>query len=132
MGIKPKFNIEVLLKNGLQENQDALIRGLRRIGLEAVNRARQDGSYTDRTGNLRRSTGYLVAVKGSVVESLFGNDVARNYAMQVLSEYKDTDIVLLVFAGMNYASYVQSRGYNVLASAEIEAEKRINELFKQL
>lgn len=132
MGITPKFNITTLLNKGLEQNKDALIRGLKRVALQAVNRARQDGSYTDQTGNLRRSTGFVIAIDGEIVDSLFGNDIAREYALDVLSKYRSNSIVLIVFAGMNYASYVQAKGYNVLASAEIEAEKQINNLFKLL
>ena len=41
-------------------------------------------------------------------------------------------IVLIVTAGMNYAEYVEARGYNVLSSAELKAEPLIKSLLTQL
>lgn len=132
MGIKPKFNIDMMLDAGLKYNKEMLLAGLRRVGLQAINKAKQEGSYTDRTGNLRNSVGFLIADEGEIVDSMFGNDVAREYAISILNEFSTSDVILMVFAGMNYASYVQAKGYNVLASAELEAEKAINELFNML
>ena len=40
-------------------------------------------------------------------------------------------VVLIVCAGMEYAAYVENvRGKNVLASAELEAERLLNKLLK--
>lgn len=138
-------DIDKKIKQGIKDNVDALIRVYRRVGVNAVNEARQSGSYQDRTSNLRGSTGYLIAVDGEVVDSLFeqplggynkseiesGHVIGEKFAKEILSEYQ-TGIVLIVVAGMNYAAAVESRGYNVLTSAELKAEKEINRLLSEL
>ena len=38
-------------------------------------------------------------------------------------------LVLIVVAGMNYAAYVEAKGYNVLSSAELMAENILKQLY---
>lgn|SRR5690625_2565043 len=133
MALIPRFSdndIKIMLEEGLEEEKSNLIKILRRIGIEAVNKMREQGSYTDRTSNLRNSTGYLISVDGEIVDSLFNNAYGEKYALEVLSEFND-QIVLLIVAGMNYASYVESRGYNVLASGELTVRAEVNKLINQ-
>lgn len=133
MALIPRFSdndIKIMLEEGLGEEKSNLIKILRRIGIEAVNKMREQGSYTDRTSNLRNSTGYLISVDGEIVDSLFNNAYGEKYALEVLSEFND-QIVLLIVAGMNYASYVESRGYNVLASGELTVRAEVNKLINQ-
>ncbi len=133
MALIPRFSdndIKIMLEEGLEEEKSNLIKILRRIGIEAVNKMREQGSYTDRTSNLRNSTGYLISVDGEIVDSLFNNAYGEKYAFEVLSEFND-QIVLLIVAGMNYASYVESRGYNVLASGELTVRAEVNKLINQ-
>lgn len=136
----PRFTVqemEKLIKAKLQNNVDRLIRAFEILGQEAVNEAVRAAStpemeaYTDRTGNLRNSSGYVVAVEGEIVAEMYRNEYAKELAEQALSNYPD-GIVLIVVAGMQYAAAVESLGYNVLTSAEMYAEKRLPELLKLL
>lgn len=72
-----------------------------KVGKEAVNYAIEHGSYQNRTGTLRKSNKYAVEVDGLVI---------RNDA--------------------EYASFVESKGYEVLTGAALFAEKRLKEEIK--
>ncbi len=79
----------------------------REIGEEAVRYAKDNGNYKDHTGHLRKS-----------------ND----------SEVDDEGILLKNEAespkGYPYASNVESKGFDVLSSAALNAEKRAKEEFE--
>ena len=118
-----------------------LLTWLHVIGEKCVNDARLQGSYKDRTGNLRGSTGYAVVDQGRIVtvggfkQVLDGKDGppnGRNYLNGLIEENPLIGPTLIVVAGMNYAKYVHDRGYNVLDSAEMLAEKLVLELQEKL
>ena len=72
-----------------------------KVGKEAVDYAIERGSYRNRTGTLRKSNKYSVQDDGLVL---------RNEA--------------------EYASFVESKGYEVLTGAALYAEKRLKEEIK--
>lgn len=114
----------------------ALIKALSDIGEKCVSDARLNGSYTDRTGNLRGSVGYVVADGGSVVaSSTFASVLGATegpqtgYALaESVAKQHVEGLVLVLVAGMAYAEYVADKGFNVLDSAEILAEKLVGQL----
>lgn len=75
-----------------------------KVGKEAVDYAVQHGSYKNRTGTLRKSNKYSVTGEGLELK----NDAASP-------------------KGYNYASNVESKGYEVLSGAALYAEKRMKE-----
>ena len=105
--------------------------------------ARNNKGYMMQTGALTSSTGYQVFVDGVAIHSQF--DAASGAeseaatkgikAGQALAEQigKDTKgVALVVVAGMNYAAYVEARGYNVLSSAEHLAERELPRMLEKL
>lgn len=128
--VTPQAVIEQYVQDKVAAFTEYLTRQLCYIGEAALKAAREKGSYTDRTGNLRNSTGYVVAVGGRIVttggfDKAQGLPFARELALST-----DADGVLVVCAGMKYATYVSARGYDVLDSAELEAQRMANELTK--
>ena len=116
--------------------RQACILKLQYVGESCVRHARNHGSYTDRTGNLRSSVGYVIVDNGKVVErSEFrpvkdapeGGKTGLNYARKLASRYPH-GVALIVVAGMKYAAYVQRKGYDVIASSELIAERLITQL----
>lgn len=117
------------------------INALNYVGLQCVTEARKSGKYTDRTGNLRSSIGYAVLENGKPIRKSGFEKVnatadkaqGKGEALitRLASTYKD-GLVLIVVAGMNYAAYVEARGYNVLNSAETLAKTLVPEMLKQL
>ena len=136
----PKAELRGYITKGFEAQKQRLIRMLMYIGEQCVNDARVKGSYTDRTGNLRGSTGYCVVDNGQIVNTAGfaqvlggseGPNKGKNYVQEIASGYS-SGIVLIVVAGMHYAAYVADRGYNVLDSAEILAERLVGELQKTM
>lgn len=140
---------EILKEESMQE--------LARLGEECIKRIREDhpGDWTDRTGNLRSSTGYAVMEYGrEYFKSAFeavgggteGSATGQQYVEEIAQKYADT-YALVVVAGMSYAEHVESKGYDVISGAELwaksvleqrmkramsRAEKRINRIFNSL
>ena len=112
------------------------VRALKNIGEECVSEAVERGNYTDRTGNLRSSIGFVVADDGTVVEeggfyNLGGSEgpsIGRERAYALAAD--STDLSLILVAGMDYARYVADKGFNVLDSAEILARQLVSQLNK--
>lgn len=136
----PKAELKAYIAKGFEEQRQKVIRMLAYIGEQCVNDARLKGSYTDRTGNLRGSTGYCIVIDGQIMQTagfaqvLGGSDgpnKGQDYVRQLAAGYT-SGIVLIVVAGMHYAAYVADKGYNVLDSAEILAERLIGDLQKTL
>ena len=98
---------------------------------------RHQPNYIDWTANLRSSIGYVVVCDGQVqrlsdfeptkASASEGSNSGRSYAERLAAGYP-SGLVLIVVAGMNYAAYVQRKGYDVTASAELLAEKLLKEI----
>lgn len=110
---------------------------LRLIGLQFVRDARLKADFTDRTGNLRSSIGFIITKDGKVVYEDFertkngadGYTSGRDFAKRVAGEVSGR-WVLIVVAGMEYAAAVESKGFDVITGSSMEAESRLREAFK--
>lgn len=141
--------IDKIFKSVEAQMQKDLIRILTYVGEKAVNMARTDRKYRDVTGNLTNSIGYIVVKNGRTVAQNFKEDeygnanakgkrngkrVGKTFALKIAKDYPD--IALIVVAGMKYAAKVESRGLDVLTSAEqyanIEVPKLLEKLAKDL
>lgn len=98
------------------------------VGERCIIEARDNGAYTDRTGNLRNSVGYVVLLNS--VEKSKRNISALNQKLTEELKNKYTKgLVLIVVAGMNYAAYVEAKGFNVLSSVELMAKNILTKLY---
>ncbi|MCQ2058673.1 MAG: hypothetical protein MJY71_02450 [Bacteroidaceae bacterium] len=132
--------VQQYIEDKIKNVEAALIRELSAIGEQVVNTARESGSYTDQTGNLRSSVGYVIVKDGQVVlASSFaavkdggnGSETGRSYAESLASRFSN-GIALIVVAGMQYAAYVKRRGKDVIDSAELLADNLVPKLFREL
>nr|DAK42878.1 MAG TPA: putative tail-component [Caudoviricetes sp.] len=98
------------------------------VGEHCITEARDNGSYTDRTGNLRSSVGYVVLLDG-VVQSQGNINKHNQEQIEKIKVKYPKGLVLIVVAGKNYAAYVEAKGYNVLSSAELMAENILKQLY---
>lgn len=133
MGITAKFteaDIQQHLDRFYQTVERRAIQRLQYLGELCVNHAKDLPavvSYTDQTGNLRSSIGFMVFRNGLSIHSGFtgsnlsgsfeGSSQGMSLALQVGREYPK-GLVLVVVAGMNYAVHVESQGRDVITSAE--------------
>lgn len=148
MGVRAKFNTaDVLRSMGDQAKmaEQIIIGNLQYVGEFSIKTAREDHekNYTDRTGNLRASIGYVIAKDGKLIQTggfdpasatnrtdgQTGASAGKQFAESKVSEFP-TGYVLIVVAGMNYGAYVEDRNYKVLTFTEIEAKAKANELMK--
>ena len=141
--ITPQFtpnDIERMLQQKIALYQEKIIRILRIVGEKCINEAREHGSYQDQTGNLRSSIGYVVLQDGKPIEKGGfqltksggnGQKEGETFINKIIYQYPK-GFVLVVVAGMKYATYVEARNYNVLSSAELLAEKEVPKLLKAL
>lgn len=112
-----------------------VLRILRYVGEMAINEARIAGSYQDYTGNLRSSVGYSIIINGRITEESYQGEaegVAKGKAAAREVASTQPDVALVIVAGMKYASQVESRGRNVLTSAEQLAKTAVPNLVRQL
>lgn len=137
------------LKIESQKHFEQVITALKYVGETVVNDIRTShiSNWTDQTGNLRSSIGYIITVDGKPVQmSNFdkvvgpkpdpkagdGTQDGASYARSLASTYPQ-GVALIVVAGMEYASYVEKRdNKTVLAQGEIEARQLVAEMLQQL
>jgi hypothetical protein len=135
MGLTPNFTAESFrkeLEKRAANIERAIILQLQALGEELVNHARTLNTYKDQTGNLRASIGYVLIVNGVVFNHNFvttkaGASTGRQLADELASKAKK-GFALIVVAGMDYAGAVESKGYDVLASAEMLASSEFPKL----
>ena len=125
MGITPRFKQSDILKEtqkGLRTIENGIIRILQYGGEKFVKDARDENTYIDQTGNLRSSIGYFILKDGKVIDSMIylsakGTD--RQTGLETGKLFagtlpKSSGYQLIGVAGMDYASSVESKGYNVI------------------
>ncbi len=135
VSIKPRFKTEDIKKAiaiRKQRIEDAIQLRLIKVGEQFVANARNKADFTDRTGNLRSSIGYIVMKNAKIIESNFeqraGGPEGVEEARKVMEELKQkfpSGFVLIGVAGMDYAAAVESRGFDVITSSAIIAENAL-------
>ncbi len=134
--------------NFLTEVDKMQIEILQELGEKCVTHARglpPEIGFHDQTGNLRSSMGYAIFKDGVAIHTWYekvppkkpkegvvydGMERGKQLAEEVGKNTKG--IVLVVTAGMNYATYVEAKGRDVLASAEILAQRELPRMLDEL
>lgn len=140
MGIKPKFGSGYVAAqvNAFQDRLGkATVYMLQYMGEELAKYAKDQHNYQDQTGNLTNSIGYAVVKQGKILNyggeiqpgegAAEGLKVAEQMAAKLPNSFS-----LIIVAGMNYAAYVEARGYNVILPAQLKAMKDFPETVKRL
>lgn len=127
-----KIEIDKYLNKGIEDIINETIHTLSYIGEHVVNTAKKSGKYSNQTGNLRSSLGYIISIDGEIVE-IGGFELTKDgydgvkggeaLAQALAKTSKGT--TLTVVAGMHYAVYVAAQGLDVLDSAYIELYKQL-------
>lgn len=144
----PRAALQSSIDRRVQRILQAMANVLCYAGEEVVKYARDPNRkrYTDQTGNLTSSIGYVVLWDGKVVKQsdfspvrgksgkpgkLSGSKEGRKFLNRLIQENGE-GLVLIVVAGMPYAAYVEAMGYDVLDSAEIKAEEIVKRMLSKL
>lgn len=93
------------------------------LGEQLVTHARTQKTYQDQTGNLTASIGYALAIRGVVHSLNFpstkeGAELGKKLASDIASAASQ-GYTLTVVAAMDYAAEVESKGYDVISTAEL-------------
>ncbi|PZX18106.1 hypothetical protein LX69_01143 [Breznakibacter xylanolyticus] len=151
MGIRGSFrysDIEKALKSDLIAIEANIIRIMKRCGNEFVTDAKNGlnisssafpkGDYKDQTANLRSSIGYVIMRDNEVIEqNIDGTGQGMSAGLAALrARQSGTGYRLIGVAGMEYASALESKGYNVISSQKettlINLSDRLKKFSKQL
>jgi len=111
------------------------------VAIEKVRKKMESKPYEDHTGNLNSSTGFIIYKDGKVVykdfrESDKGTDKRTglkeglSLALAELRASIGWGIVLV--SGMEYASWVQSRGFDVLLGTSLNLDTILKEAFDEI
>ncbi|MEZ2446123.1 hypothetical protein AB6805_30620 [Chitinophaga sp. RCC_12] len=152
VGVRPRFTnaqIREIFTDRLKRIDIAIISRLQYIGEAFVKNARQKADFTDRTGNLRNSIGYVILKNGVQLYENFrrsasvevtvtagqnrggkrrtkgstdGVQIGKDFAEETSKKFTN-GYVLIVVAGMDYAAAVESKGYDVITASSITAKR---------
>ena len=137
-GLKSLVNMNAIrnfIESRIDNAEQQMIDALKYEGESFVDKARKTGTYTDDTGNLRSSIGYLILKNGNVIDQNFagnskGTENARIAAREVAGQYPN-GFALIGVAGMKYAAAVESKGYDVITGSAPNSQD-LKELFRAI
>jgi len=142
MSLVPLFTMRAIadrIDRFVEEREQNMVQTLSYIGEETVNMARETDPFKDHTGNLRSSIGYVVVKNGKPVKLFVrkakaddkGAGVAAGKALAAeLGDEYNEGFVLIVFAGMEYAAAVESKGYDVI-TGNVQTSSELYSFLKQ-
>jgi hypothetical protein len=125
VGLKAKYtpqDIAIYLSHVFQNIEKSVIAVFKQDGKEFVDKAKamtaQEGSFNNRTWNLRSSIGYYIFAGPKLVDSYFeGNAAGKAASDEAVARIpRINGYQLIGIAGMFYAIYVESKGYNVIST----------------
>lgn len=131
--------IDAEIQETLKSLREEIFMELQTIGEEAVKIARNEHLYEDQTGNLTSSLGFAVLDRNKIVTmSGFqavlngeeGSEEGNSLVAQVAAQ-NESDFALVLVAGMEYASYVEDMGLNVLEGANLYCMGKVPERVKK-
>ena len=106
-----------------------VLRTLTDIGEKYISEAKTKGSFTDQTGNLRGAHSFVVYKDGERLAGIIG----RTQTLEMFEQLKKNEgWQFMVGDGMQYASYVDGKGYDVCTSAFMLVERLMSENFKKV
>ena len=89
------------------------------------------GFYDDQTTNLRNSTQYFILYDGDVIEQYDSKFTGLNL-QEIESNIVRSGYQLIGIAGMNYASAVEAKGYNVITRQADQCIIDLTGYFKEI
>lgn len=113
----------------IEEFENKVVDTFCKAGEVYVAGSRERGNYQDRTGNLRNANSYKVSKKGVTIEK---PQMMPETAAILDADPAEGHIVLVAGNGMDYASYVEGKGYDVVSSGQLEVGRFIEDEMRKL
>lgn len=114
--------------------EDELWEAVADVGRDAVRYAKENGEYKNHTHNLRNAPGYAVVRKGEItkleVPADGNHEEARKETENFILNGEKPDNGLILADGMKYASFVESKGFDVLGGTAIHTDAGLNNKLK--
>ncbi len=141
MGLLPLFTLGGLFASVdkfRKEREDRIKFMLASVGEEIVDYARTHPGYNDQTGNLKASLGYVIVLDNEIVLGKFEGDkpkgvqTAKDAMDQWIADNPFAGWRLVVTAGMQYASAVESKAIPVLTHAVFTKIELLKHFKKEL
>jgi len=138
--ITADFNLNDLnrdLYKFIEDTQNNLVEVLKKVGKQAIDRSREktkiQGGFGNITWNLRGSIGYVLVKDHKIIDKYFpplpdgdfGTLEGIKYAEEIALLLDDGDIMLIVVAGMEYAYFVEAKGYDVISGSQGHMESEL-------
>jgi hypothetical protein len=128
----------------VKEARASYVEAFQMTCLEITNLAKSTNTYKDQTNNLRSSIGFILYDKGEFVAERFeiagigtegdgkkGVERGKQVAAEAVEAYPDA-LVGVIVAGMEYALYVEAKGYDVLTGSCLQAQTVLEKYIKAL
>lgn len=119
----------------LDEVKDEIKQGMVEVAREGVEYSKATGNYQNHTHNLRSAPGAATVLDGEIVDMYVpsepGHEKAKEKTENLLIYGKRPENGIILADGMEYASYVESKGYRVISQGALHIEKKGNEKFSR-
>ena len=119
----------------LDEVKDEIKQGMVEVAREGVEYSKATGNYQNHTHNLRSAPGAATVLDGEIVDMYVpsepGHEKAKEKTENLLIYGKRPKNGIILADGMEYASYVESKGYRVIYQGALHIEKKANEKFSK-
>ena len=138
---KNKKEVNQYILNFSKRIESSLIFALEFLVAELQNHAKRNASYQDQTSNLKSSIGGIVLKDGVPIsykgfEKEGQSDVGSRTGIEFLNSLisqNNQGYVIIVVAGMNYATYVENYyGLNVLKKTELRMQRELPKMITKL
>ena len=134
LALKNKKQLNQYINQQAIRIEKALIYALEYHVTQLQNHAKKEGTYNDITGNLRNSIGGVVLKNGKPVtyKGIENSSSATIFIDSLIPRFPN-GYVLLIVAGMEYATYVENRhNLNVLSKTELKMKAELPGILAKL
>lgn len=119
----------------LAEAENEIKEGMIEVAHEGVDFAKIHGEYKNHTHNLRSAPGAAVVMDGEIVDMYVpaepGHQKAKEKTENLLLYGKRQKNGIILADGMEYASFVESKGYDVLSGGALHTEAEAQKKFSK-
>jgi hypothetical protein len=110
---------------------ESFVKNARESITKTIYERKPDREAWELTGNLRSSIGYIATSPEGEVKAFRGEKQEGNNEGEKVAESGKPNEGLIMVAGMNYATYVEARGYDVVSNSVEIAKKDFEKLLKK-